>query len=101
MELNLDGQVAIVTGASRGIGAAIADALAGAGARVVGTATTAAGAEAIAERLAGIDGGCAGEVLDVNDPDEPAALVSRVTESLGTPTIIIPWQTMSCSRSNW
>ena len=89
MELNLDGQVAIVTGASRGIGAAIADALAGAGARVAGTATTAAGAEAIAERLGGIAGGCCGEVLDVNDPDAPAALVEHVTEALGTPTIVV------------
>ena len=89
MELNLDGQVAIVTGASRGIGAAIADTLAGAGARVAGTATTGAGAEAIAERLAGIAPGCCGERLDVNDPDGPQGLVARVTESLGAPTILV------------
>ena len=89
MELKLDDQVAIVTGASRGIGAAIADTLAGAGARVAGTATTDAGAAAIAERLAGIATGCCGERLDVNDPDGPEALVGRVSESLGAPTILV------------
>jgi 3-oxoacyl-[acyl-carrier protein] reductase len=86
MELKLDGQVAIVTGASRGIGAAIADTLAGAGARVVGTATTEAGAAAIAQRLAGIADQCSGEILDVNDPDGPEALVGRVAAALGAPT---------------
>ena len=89
MELKLDGQVAIVTGASRGIGAAIADTLAGAGARVAGTATTEAGAAAIAQRLAGIADPCRGEILDVNDPDGPEALVGRVAASLGAPTILV------------
>ena len=89
MELNLDGQVAIVTGASRGIGAAIADTLAGAGARVTGTATTEAGAEAIAGRLGGIAADCRGERLDVNDPEGAESLVARVTESLGPPTILV------------
>jgi 3-oxoacyl-[acyl-carrier protein] reductase len=89
MELKLDGQVAIVTGASRGIGAAIADTLAEAGARVAGTATTEAGAAAIAQRLAGIADQCSGEVLDVNDPDGPEALVGRVAASLGAPTILV------------
>ena len=89
MELKLDGQVAIVTGARRGIGAAIADTLAGAGARVAGTATTEAGAAAIAQRLAGIADQCSGEILDVNDPDGPEALVGHVAASLGTPTILV------------
>jgi len=89
MKLELTGQVAIVTGASRGIGAAIADTLARAGAHVAGTATTEAGAETIAARLGSIASDCAGEVLDVNDPQGADELVSRVTQALGTPTILV------------
>jgi 3-oxoacyl-[acyl-carrier protein] reductase len=89
MELNLQGQVAIVTGASRGIGAEIADTLANAGAKVAGTATTEAGARAIAQRLQDISPGNSGEILDVNDPDGAASLVSQVTSTLGPPTILV------------
>ena len=89
MELNLQGQVALVTGASRGIGAEIADTLAQAGAKVAGTATTEAGAQAIAQRLANISADNSGEVLDVNDPDGAVGLVSQVSSTLGQPTILV------------
>jgi 3-oxoacyl-[acyl-carrier protein] reductase len=89
MELKLEGQVAIVTGASRGIGAAIADTLASAGAKVAGTATTQAGADSIAQRLGAIAPGNAGEVLDVNNPEGAGGLVEKITGTLGTPTILV------------
>ncbi len=89
MEFKLDNQVVIVTGASRGIGAGIADMLARAGARVAGTATTADGAESISSRLAELAPGCQGEVLDVNDENAASDLVKRVTESMGVPTVLV------------
>ena len=62
----LDGEIALVTGASRGIGAAIAKALLAAGATVVGTATTQAGADGISATLGGKGRGM---VLDVSDDE--------------------------------
>ena len=67
-----DRQVALVTGASRGIGAAISDTLANAGAYVIGTATSEAGAQAISDRLG--DKGT-GMVLDVSDADSIDAMM--------------------------
>ena len=78
----LKGKVALVTGASRGIGRAIALALAGNGYAVVGTATTAVGAQGITESLAAF-GGCAGEVLDVNDTAAAEALIGRMVQQHG------------------
>jgi 3-oxoacyl-[acyl-carrier protein] reductase len=71
----LEEAVAVVTGASRGIGAAIADALSQAGAQVIGTATSESGASAISERLG--DRGT-GAVLDVSDADSVEAFVGAL-----------------------
>jgi 3-oxoacyl-[acyl-carrier protein] reductase len=85
----LHGQIALVTGASRGIGRAIALELARAGARVVGTATTAQGAEAIGAAFAeaGLIG--RGAVLDVTDAAASEALVAAMSAGEGAPTILV------------
>lgn len=85
----LEGQVALVTGATRGIGAAIRRVLGEAGATVVGTATSEDGAARIDAELRqdGLSG--AGRVLDVADPSAPAALVKDVGAEFGAPTILV------------
>ncbi|GIK34065.1 MAG: 3-oxoacyl-[acyl-carrier-protein] reductase FabG [Gammaproteobacteria bacterium] len=87
---DLTGEVALVTGASRGIGSAIATALAAAGARVVGTATTSAGADQISERLASLGGqGGRGIVLDVSRPAEVLAAQKEIEGLEGSVSILI------------
>ena len=75
-------QVALVTGASRGIGRAIADTLATAGFRVIGTATTEAGATAIASALSAFDG-CSGIALDVTDGPALDTAIEAVVKQHG------------------
>jgi 3-oxoacyl-[acyl-carrier protein] reductase len=86
MEISLNGQVALVTGASRGIGQAIALALAQAGATVIGTATTLAGAEKISQYLAQsakIVNPGKGLVLDVVDPQAIHQTIDTIVETYG------------------
>jgi 3-oxoacyl-[acyl-carrier protein] reductase len=82
----LSGEVALVTGASRGIGASIARALAGAGATVVGTATSESGAAGITDALGGSGRGI---VLNIADDESVAAAVKEIQANEGAPTIVV------------
>ncbi len=82
----LDGQVALVTGASRGIGAAIAMTLGAAGATVVGTATSDAGAANISAALGDKGRGVA---LDVSNDESVAAVIKDIQGQEGAPTIVV------------
>jgi len=85
----LAGEVALVTGASRGIGAAILEALAGSGATVIGTATSEAGAQAITARIVELGAAGRGEVLDVRDAARSETLVDRITSDFGKLSVLV------------
>ena len=84
----MNGQVALVTGASRGIGAAIAQELAARGMTVIGTATSDAGAEKISAALAG-HGASRGAKLDVNDAAAAEALVEEIAKTHGALHVLV------------
>ena len=88
--MNLNNQVALVTGASRGIGRAIAQELARHGAKVVGTATSESGAAAISEYLAAIRPDCGkGAVLNVTDPEACSAVIEMVQKDFGGLSVLV------------
>ena len=87
--MNLNDKVALVTGATRGIGAAIADALGKAGATVIGTATSEAGAASISQRFADNNIAGTGMVLNVTDTESVTSVIKSITEQFAAPTILV------------
>jgi 3-oxoacyl-[acyl-carrier protein] reductase len=85
----LENQVALITGASRGIGNAVALALGGAGARVIGTSTSTDGARRIGELLASHGYNGRGAVLDAADAASIDALMAQLEEASELPTILV------------
>ena len=87
--MSLESKVALVTGASRGIGAAIARELAKQGIRVIGTATSEAGANAITERFKSENLPGMGFVLNVTDADSVASLLKEAQAVYGVPQVLV------------
>ena len=84
-----ESKVVLVTGASRGIGAAIADTLGESGYTVIGTATTTSGTDSISQRFADKAILGAGMPLNVTDPDSISALLQSIVENFGAPTVLV------------
>ncbi len=89
MNNSLNGQIALVTGATRGIGAAILAKLASEGATVIGTATTESGAASIHERLGTLGATGRGAVLNVTDPAQTEALLKSIESQFGAISILV------------
>ena len=85
----LDGKIALVTGASRGIGQAIALELGRCGAVVIGTSTSASGADGVGRQLATAGARGAGIVLNVNDPQQAEAAVQDIQQRFGDIAILV------------
>ncbi|MGS2716605.1 3-oxoacyl-ACP reductase FabG [Eionea flava] len=87
--MSFDQKVVLVTGASRGIGAAIADSLGQEGAIVIGTATSESGAEKISARLSSKNIQGRGMMLDVTDTDSVSSVLATIQKEFGAPSILV------------
>ncbi|WP_241087331.1 3-oxoacyl-ACP reductase FabG [Candidatus Vondammii sp. HM_W22] len=92
----LENEIALVTGASRGIGSAIADAIGKQGATVIGTATSKAGAEAVSERFAKGNIKGRGMLLNVTKPASVDTALKAIGEEFGAPTILVNNAGITC-----
>ena len=87
--MSFDGKIVLVTGATRGIGRAIAVRLGSQGATIVGTATSEAGAKSITEYLREANIAGSGMVLNVTDPESIEAVVTETESTYGAPSILV------------